>query len=137
MKKKRIFLLPLLLLLGLLCACGSAPPGDISSVERTIPADAMYTEEEIADAMEEVERKFARDFKGCTLLNLRYDEEKSITETGNWAQEADEALVLLSDFHVSAKCEDGGLSKGDYTDWSWILLRNNAGSWTLRTWGYG
>ena len=139
MHTKKLFLLPLLLMLvGALCACGAVPDGDVSKAERVIENNTLYSEDEISDAMTIVEQTFHQEFKGCKLLNLRYDEERSKQEAEYWLEEADEAIVLLSDFHVSANGGDGSLNQNsDYTDWSWILLRKNGGAWTLRTWGYG
>ena len=139
MNRKKLVILPLLvLLLGLLCACGAVPDGDTSSVERVIQGNTLYSEDEIGSAMDLVEQTFHQEFKGCKLLNLRYDEERSRQEAEYWLEEADEAIVLLSDFHVSANGGDGSLNQNsDYPDWSWILLRKNGGAWTLRTWGYG
>lgn len=48
--------------------------GNISNVKRVIGYSALYDEELINKAFDAVEDKFASDFKGCTLTELRYDE---------------------------------------------------------------
>ena len=139
MVKRKWLMLPLFLIVCLLFACGKAATGgDVTAVERTIPEDAKYTQEEIAAAMDLVEKKFERDFKGCTLQKLRYDE-SAAGEEQKWAQQygADEAIVLFSDFHTDKNVGDGFNGDYDYTNWNWILVRKGGGSWVLRTWGYG
>ena len=139
MVQRKGWLLSLVLVILLvLSACGpAATKGNTEGVERVIPGDAAYTEADIAAAMDIVEKKFERDFKGCTLLKLWYDADKG-KEEKHWAKEyrADEAIVLLSDFHVDSSGADESLQYSDYSDWNWILIRNTGGSWMLRTWGY-
>ena len=138
LKKALCAALLLCMIAALFCACGKAQKGDVSAVERTIPQDAKYSAEEIGAAMDLVERKFARDFRGCTLQKLWYDDAQAQAEA-EWAQDyhTDEAIVLLSNFHVSENGGDGSLnSPYDYTNWNWVLVRNNGGKWVLQTWGY-
>ena len=139
MKTKRVLAAVLLCLIAaLLCACGKAQSGNTDTVERIIPQDAKYSAEEIGAAMDLVERKFTRDFQGCTLQKLWYDNAQAQAEA-EWAQDyhTDEAIVLLSNFHVSENGGDGSLNPNrDYTNWNWVLVRNSGGNWVLQTWGY-
>ena len=68
MKIMRILVL-LLLVAVLLTACG-----DVSNVERVMSVSECYTEGEIHDAMDVVTAHFQKEFDGCRLKNLRYDE---------------------------------------------------------------
>lgn len=114
--------------------------GDISNVNRTMKHSEIYTEQEIADAMNIIERQFKINFNGCTLTDLWYDEDVSISSSDGWAEQydADEAIVLLSNFKVDSSGGDGSLNPDDtYTDWQWILVRDKGSSkWKLETWGY-
>lgn len=115
--------------------------GDIKNVHRTIPQSEIYSQQDIASAMDVVEKKFKRDFYDCKLTDLWYDESKNTSASGEWAAQyhADEAIVLLSNFTVGPSGGDGSLNPNStYTNWNWILFRNKGSStWTLGTWGYG
>ena len=132
MKIIRMMIL-LLLAAVLLTACG-----DVSNVERVLSVSECYTVGEIQDAMDVVTAHFRREFDGCRLKNLRYDE--PLAEQQEWARQydADEAIVLLSDFSVSGFGGDGSLNPNEnYMNWKWILTRSEGGAWKLQTWGYG
>ena len=123
----------LLLAAALLTACG-----DVSNVERGVSVSECYTEGEIDDAMDVVTAHFRKEFDGCRLKNLRYDE--PLAEQQEWAKQydADEAIVLLSDFSVSGFGGDGSLNPNEnYMNWKWILTRSDGGAWKRQTWGYG
>lgn len=115
--------------------------GNISNVNRTIPQSERYGKQDIAAAMDVVEKKFKRDFSGCMLTDLWYDENTSTSASREWAAQyhADEAMVLLSNFNVGSSGGDGSLNPNSaYTDWQWILVRaKGSDTWKLETWGYG
>ena len=73
--------------------------------------------------------------EGCVLLKLWYDEEVSLKQADEWAEQygAKEAIVLLSDFYVTKNPTFS--SNTTMKNWSWILVRNNGG-WELKTSGY-
>ena len=99
----------------------------------------LYTEEDVYEAKRIVETYFNRHFDGCTLLQLWYDENRTAAQAEGWAAqyEAEEAIVLLSNFKTGKKT-DGSLNPNDrYTNWSWVLVRDKGGKWDLKTWGYG
>ena len=128
-------LLLALLLLFSLAACGKTTAG----YTVIVPYDAHYSETEIRAAMRVAVRYFEREFDGCSLLAISYDEAKVKDAEPAWAAQydADEAIVLLSSFHVDGSGGDGSFNaNSDYTDWQWILVRNDGGSWQLKTWGY-
>ena len=136
MKKIKVFL-SLMLCLVLLTACGG---GNISEVGRQMGESAHYSKAEIARAMDQVEDHFRNEFDGCKLLDLRYDEEKTLAVAEVWAQQygADEAIVLYSDFEVDSSGGDGSLNPDStYRNWKWVLIRNRREAWELKTWGYG
>ena len=88
--------------------------------------------------MDEVERFFRREYDGCKLLRLEYDEEKTLEEAYAWSENYDaEAIVLESDFSVDDSGRTVTLEPGEtYRNYEWILTRTAFG-WELRTWGYG
>jgi len=113
----------------------------IKDINRTIPQSDIYSEQDIADAMDVVEKYFKSDFGGCTLTDLWYDEDISISSSDEWAAQylKDEAIVLLSNFNVDSSGGDGSLNPNStYTNWQWILVRDKGNNtWEIGTWGYG
>lgn len=109
--------------------------GKVSGVNETIGPSAIYSEGEIQSAMDVVKRQFSAGFDGCILLELWYDEEVSLKQADEWAEQygAKEAIVLLSDFFVTKNPTFS--SNSTMKNWSWILVRNNGG-WELKTSGY-
>ena len=127
----------LLVLCLLLTGCGG---GNISGVQVAIGESASFTREEIEQAMDVAMDYFRREFDGCTMTAIRYDESKSYAQSLEWANTygAEEAIVLYSDFDVDASGGDGSLNPNStYRNWQWLLTRNGGGEWNLRTWGYG
>lgn len=134
----------LLLIMFSLTSCKEA--GKTGSVSVTIEKSNKFSEEEINHAVSRVIDKF-KDFKGCTLTDLWYDEEKSDDfVTGylshgkgsvNGAQ-SENTIVLLSNFDVDASGGDGSLNPNStYSNWNWILIRDNkTGAWQVDDWGY-
>lgn len=122
----------------LLTGCGGG--GHASEVQVSTGESLRFTEREIEEAMEVAMDYFRENFDGCTMTRMEYIESKSWVRATEWAQQYgdDEAIVLFSDFDVAEHGADGSLNAGDtYTDWQWILTRDQGGEWVLRTWGYG
>ena len=135
--KKILFLLCTLMLLPLLSACGKG--GNTDHVQRNIGSSQIYTEEEILEIMGIVENFFEKEFAGCTLTELTYDEERSNLSCDEWADtyQAKQAIIFYSTFQVDASGGDGSLNPNStYTNWNWILTKDNSNKWTLKTWGY-
>ena len=134
MKRICNFLMVLLCLL-LLTACGG---GDVSEVGRRIGVCERFSEREVAAAMDEVERFFRKEYDGCKLLRLEYDEEKTLEEASDWSENyGAEAIVLESDFYVDDSGRTVTLEPDEtYRNYEWILTKTILG-WKLETWGYG
>lgn len=120
-----------------LAGCG----GETSSgpAIKISPSDD-YTEAEITAAMDIVQGHFADTFEGCTLTDLWYDEDEVGDMEAGWAEQydADQAIVLLSNFETDQRGGDGSLNPNDiYSNWQWILVRTDGGTWSLQTMGYG
>lgn len=102
--------------------------------------EPLFSEKEIEDAMDVVTAYFKKNFKGCELTRLSYDEDYTRAQEGGWKKQydADDAIVLLSDFTTDQRGGDGSLAPDStYRDWQWVLTRTDRGGWVLRTWGYG
>lgn len=143
MKKGTYFFIIILMLFSL-AGCSSDHRGNDAKV--TIGKSEKFSEEEINDSVECTKEKF-KSFKGCTLTNIWYDEEKSNKlaqsyleygggyEAGNTA---DNVVVLMSNFEVDSSGGDGSLEPNStYTDWQWDLVKNiKTGKWEVVDWGY-
>lgn len=129
----RKMVLLMVILSVLLWGCGK-----VSGVEIEIGESELYSEHELQQAADLVVRQFQKGFESCKLLNIRYDEEDSLRWAADWAAQfdAEEAIVLYSDFLVIGSGNPTLNSNSKYEDWSWVLVCSG-GSWELKTWGYG
>ena len=133
---KFVRFLALVLSVLLLTACGG---GKVQTMPAIGPSN-LYTGAEIEKAMDIVMGYFQKEFDGCTLTRLEYDEAAVREELPGWASQYDDAqaIVLLSDFYVSPYGGDGSLNTDEtYRNWKWVLTRTGNGNWKLQTWGYG
>lgn len=114
--------------------------GDVKNVNQIIKESEVYSEKDIEKAMATAKRQFKFGYKGCTLTDLWYDEDITLLSASSWARQynADEAIVLLSNFDVDSSGGDGSLNPNDtYRNWQWILVRDKGDKdWKLKTWGY-
>ncbi len=139
MKRSKIALLLMCAMLFLLTAC--AHGGNIENVE--IPdwkPSEIYTDAEIEAAFKTVKDYFSSEFDGCTLTKLYYPGDTFADEFSEWATqyEADEAIVIYSDFDVDSSGGDGSLNPNStYENWKWILVRDTGGTWKHADHGYG
>ena len=128
-------------LLALMCAAAALIIllSGCTYAERSIGTSSLYAAAEIEDAMDAAERYFRREFRGCTLQELCYDEDKSAKAADEWAMQygEEQAIVLTSTFLVGPG-GDGSLERNEtYTNWQWILTRSGKNDWVVRTCGYG
>lgn len=140
MKKKVIFIVILLLAaIGALVYIFSNKGGNIRKVKTSFTSTDNHSEEDIKTCMNIVKNQFKENFEGCTLTDLWYDDEMSLSFEDGWKKQYDgeEAIVLLSNFDVDSSGGDGSFNANEtYTDWNWILVKNSDGEWILETWGY-
>lgn len=135
--RKAVIVLLILTLIFLLAGCRR---GNTRYLKTDIGSSDVYTSEDIEKAIQVVASYFRKEFDGCTLRTIEYNENRSLRAAEGWAKQyaAEEAIILLSSFTVGIYGGDGSLNPGDtYTDWQWILTRNSGEKWTLQTWGYG
>ena len=75
-KKSRIAICAIFVILGVATVFVlTANRGNVSNVHRVVGYSALYDETSINEAFDVIEKKFAKDFEGCTLTELRYDED--------------------------------------------------------------
>ena len=129
---KRCIMLILVLAL-LLTACGG---GDVSETGRRIGTCELFSKEEIADAMDVVEAHFKKNFDGCKLHTIVYDEEVTARKTDlAMDQYGENTIILLTDFYVE-DAGDGSLNPVQtYTNYEWTLVKTFFG-WELKDSGY-
>ena len=120
----------------------TANRGNVSNVNRIVGYSALYDENSINEAFDVIEKKFSKDFEGCTLTELRYDEEvenRFTEEIEKYHKENNqELIVVLSTFDTDEKGGDGGFNPNDtYADWQWHLVKTaDKKSWEIINWGY-
>lgn len=142
--KKIVFIVCLIIAFLPLTSCKQA--GNISNVAVTVGQSAKFSQEEINAAIDCVKKKF-KDFEGCKLTTLWYEEEKSNSFAEGYLKngrgsvngaKAENVIVLLSNFDVDSSGGDGSLNPNStYSNWNWILIRNSkTDSWQVDDWGY-
>ena len=142
--KKMIFFLCLIIMVFALVNCRYE--GKTNNVVVSIAKSDKFNKEEINDAINSVKKKF-KDFQGCNLTKLRYDEEQSNNIIKGYLSngkgsvngiKAENVIVLLSNFDVDSSGGDGSLNANStYSNWNWILIRDNkTGKWKVDDWGY-
>lgn len=128
--------------LGILVALVGPSGGNVKSVERIAQATDLYSKDDIDDAFNAVESEFASGFKGCSLDELRYDDEVESTFLDEILEHGQKGkgdlIVVLSEFMTDWRAADEGFSPNDrYEGWQWILTRPSQDApWKIVDWGY-
>ena len=89
--------LVILILAAVLVLTGNR--GNVSNVNRVVGYSALYGENSINEAFDVIEKKFAKDFEGCTLTELRYDkdvENRFAEEIEKYHKENNQLGVLIT-----------------------------------------
>ena len=134
MKKFVAVVLVLVGMLGLV-ACG----GNTKNVKITDYSSEIYSDTEIDSAIDVAIDYFEKYFDGCTLTEITYLGDDELDDFQEFAERnnADDVIVLISDFEVDASGGDGSLEPNStYTDWNWILVRTDGGQWEHVDHGY-
>jgi hypothetical protein len=147
--KRVIYLLFIISLCLSLSSCKVPSFGTTNNVEVDFGNSTFYSEVEIKSATEAVLTKF-RDFAGCDLLRLWYDEEMSdriiqidmssggMNAIKSSGAEPENVIILFSDFYAGPSSGGGGFNPDfKYTNWMWILIRDSKNEeWKIVAWGY-
>ena len=142
--KKMTAYLCLILLFFSLTACNKA--GNTRNIVVSNVKSDKFSKKEINDATNCVKVKF-KDFYGCTLTKLWYDEEHSnkfIDEYMTYGRgsvngvKTENVIVLLSSFKVDSSGGDGSFyPNSTCSNWNWILIRDSkTGDWRVDDCGY-
>ena len=132
---KIVYAMLCILLVFSLSACS----GNVNEVNTQSVESEIYSEEDIAAAIDTIKKEFKSNWNGCTLTEIYYAGDDSSKDHQNWADRnnADEVIVLLSSFDVDSSGGDGSLNPNStYNDWMWILVRTNVGQWQHVDHGY-
>ncbi|MCL2508345.1 MAG: DUF4829 domain-containing protein [Oscillospiraceae bacterium] len=145
--KKIIALFLAALTLITLSAC-NMNAGKIKNVNITQSPSAKFSKEEITAACDAVLVKF-REFEGCELTDLWYDEDMSNFEIESANQpfsgtsmitglDPANVIVLYSVFTVNEKGGNGGFEPNStQTNWMWFLTRESGtAGWKVIASGY-
>jgi hypothetical protein len=141
--KKIISFLCLILVLVVFFLLVYNQVGKTNNAVVSIGKSDKFSQEEINNAINCVKKKF-KDFRGCNLTKLWYDEEKSnyfIKVYGKGSVngvKAENIIVLLSTFDVNSSGGDGSLNPNStYSNWNWIVIRDRkTGNWRVEDSGY-
>ena len=95
-----------------------------------------YSQEDREKAVELIINKIGNWESVSKLYNIRYaGDDASNKEKGYNGYS--EVMVFLSDFKSARGANAGAFNRNSkYTDWKWILGKNDNGQWELLTWGY-
>ena len=140
MKKKILAFLPPAMVLMVVLLHFLPKGGDIRPVRREIGQSVRFSQEDIENAMHIAEQHFKKEFEGCTLWTVTYEEAFSDRLAPDWAENygSEEAIVLYSSFWVDGSRADACFNPDShYSNWQWVLTRDPGEDWVLQTWGYG
>lgn len=117
----------------LLTACGG---GDIREAGRRISGSERFDKADVADAMDVVEDYFRKNFDGCKLYTIVYDEEADEKITALAVEQYGEAtLILKTDFLVEDAGKGSFSPNTEYRNYSWTLTKTFFG-WKIQDQGY-
>jgi hypothetical protein len=125
--KKAIAILLLFACLMSFSSCGS---GSVKIVDHS---SEIYSDEDITSAMKVVMQAF-ESYELWYLLELSYigDDRMEGYQDYTEREEADEVIVLLSDFYISIFSDSPVMNTGSkYEDYNWILVRNEGEEWRI------
>lgn len=119
---------------------GAASSGDITV---DYGSSAKYTEDDLKNAVIQAKCRFAG-FDGFSLKSIRYagddaasDDEIAKVKAKYPKQNYTEFIELLMDFHTPENTADKAFEPNhDYTDYKWLLSKNDKGGWEIVDNGY-
>lgn len=144
MKKRRTLIIVILIVLIIFGSVHAIKQykktGDVSNVKLYLDNSNIFSEEDINSAINVIYEDFKNHYP-ATLESLTYDEKKCKYMEDYYKKEynASEVIVFYTDFTTYS----GYASKVNnfnenqrYSDWVWILTRDDSEEWVLREWGY-
>lgn len=127
-----------LIVVSILCLFLCVGISKIKNVKITEVASELYSQKDITMAINKIILRFALPISNSTLKEISYAGDALTLEHQEWAAryDADEVIVLDSEFFV--KRTDGAetLNESCTYNWIWILVRTSAGKWKLVDYGF-
>ena len=136
---KKFLILCFTFIMGFCLAACSGSGGNVQNVKTHEVDSALYSKKEINSAIDTIKSEFKKDWKGCTLTEIYYAGDSVSKEHQEWADRynADETIVLLSNFDVDSSGGNGSLNPNStYDGWNWILVRKEGEGWVHVDHGY-
>ncbi|MBQ4140023.1 MAG: hypothetical protein IJD70_01690 [Clostridia bacterium] len=131
--------LSLFLLCAIVLSLSSCSHAVVSFVEIPEYSSDVYSDEDIEAAINIVKQNIAEIEDRWTLLELSYIGDEWLDSYQDWADrnDADEVIVILSDFYISYFSDNPTMGAGQkYEDFNWILVRNEGEEWRIVDRGY-
>ncbi len=131
--------LALLLLCTMMLTFSSCSHGVVSLVEISEFSSEVYSDSDIQSAINVVISNFEEKWSRCTLLEVSYIGDEGLESYQDWADrnDAEEVIVILSDFYISIFSDSPTMNTGsEYKNWNWILVRNEGEAWRIVDQGY-
>ena len=113
--------------------------GVVSFVYISEYSSEVYSDSDIQSAINAVISNFEEKWPRCTLLTASYIGDDKLESYQDWADrnDADEVIVILSDFYISYFSDNPTMNTGyKYEDYNWILVRNEGEAWRIVDQGY-
>ncbi|MDD3364516.1 MAG: DUF4829 domain-containing protein [Syntrophomonas sp.] len=118
-----------------------------ANVTIDIGESTKFSKEEVQTAVNCVIENFEKNFQGCDLKKLWYDEEKSNSEIASYMSfgrgsvngvKEENVIILFSNFYVNGTGGPVSLNPhSPYNGWNWILIRDGkTGNWKIDDSGY-
>lgn len=103
--------------------------GNTYSTRLEIENSNAYSEDDLQSALRTVEKNFRKEYRGCTLVDLWYNDDYNLKYRDAMTEKyhARESIILLSNIHTGKSGALDGQLKGDknYSNYTWLLTRKN------------
>jgi len=131
-----IVFMVLLVILGCIGYLYYGREGDTSGVKLLADSSSVYSRDDIDKAAKVIFEEFKK--YPARMEKIFYDEKMSIHLSKEY--DVSDVIVLYSDFTTysnksASRFMDFSQSQR-YSDWIWILTRDDGEDWVLRDWGY-
>ncbi len=130
-KSKKVILAALLLILSIWCICVICLSSGKHAEKYDLYPTEKYTIRQVNTACRTIETFFYKHFKGCILLELRYNAEieaKYSIDAAEYKEEGKDIIVILSTFQTNAIAEKINLVPNfTYSNWIWTLEKTPIG----------
>lgn len=144
MKKNKIFLIIFVILILIAGLVGeifivlNSIKGKISEVNIIKKESALYSQNDINNAIDIILDYFSKNFDGCNLKEISYIGDEQNKNYQDWANRynKEEVIVLISSFETNSSCKGTFNPNSGYSNYNWILVRDRNGRWECIDQGY-